>query len=692
MMNVYDFDGTIYNGDSSVDFYLFCLKKKPSIIFLLPIQLFGILLYKLKLKNKEYMKSKFFCFLRKLKNIDELVKEFWNKNSKKIQKWYLDQKSKTDVIISASPEFLLKPLEKELKIDAVIASKVNKKTGAFESKNCYGEEKVCRFKNEYKNQKIENFYTDSIKADAPIMKLAQNNYLIDSNKPNKINNVEQKSKKDNLIIKLGLVLFLIIFGYIFVNVIFNNNNTIPKVESQNLLLYVFLYGTFIVVLFKIMSYKKINVVVKVLFIILLIALQLVFAHYFSVHPSWDFGAVHDGAISHIEGSAKFYENDYFYRYSNNLGLALFLSNIYNIFKIIGYTHYLKIGIALNIVMIDTCIIYIYRLSRLFFDKKKSDCFLILSLIFTPFIAYVPIFYTDTISMPFTIASLYYYFKSLKTDSKVRKIVSLALCGLLLGFGGVIKITVVILYVALVFYSLLQFKLKDCKKTICRFALITIMMAAPLLMLSHYQKSNFDSKKMNSYNFPYTHWIMMGMHDLGTYYHTDVEYTISFNTYNEKAKANIKEIKKRFKEKLNNNTLISSYTDKIVFVFGDGTFFAPEKLQRQEVKIFDNKKYVLHYPDNKLYLNLAQTEWIVCFFFILAGVLLRKHLNKSQKNLQLVVLITIFGTLMFFVLWEARSRYLVNMIPILLVGGFLGIEATYNLILKKNKDLEENYEK
>ena len=251
MMNVYDFDGTIYNGDSSIDFYLFCLKKKPSIIFLLPIQIFGILLYKLKLKNKEYMKSKFFYFLRKLKNVDELVKEFWNKNSKKIQKWYLDQKSKTDVIISASPEFLLKPLEKELKIDAIIASKVNKKTGVFESKNCYGEEKVSRFKNEYKNQKIENFYTDSIKADAPIMKLAKNNYLIDSNKPYKINNVEQKNKKDNLIIKLGLVLFLIIFGYIFVNVIFNNNNTIPKVEPQNLLLYVLLYGTFIVILFKI---------------------------------------------------------------------------------------------------------------------------------------------------------------------------------------------------------------------------------------------------------------------------------------------------------------------------------------------------------------------------------------------------------------------------------------------------------
>ncbi len=31
-MNVYDFDGTIYSGDSTIDFYLFCLRKQPEIL------------------------------------------------------------------------------------------------------------------------------------------------------------------------------------------------------------------------------------------------------------------------------------------------------------------------------------------------------------------------------------------------------------------------------------------------------------------------------------------------------------------------------------------------------------------------------------------------------------------------------------------------------------------------------------
>ena len=36
-VNLYDFDKTIYDGDSTIDFYLFCLKKKLSIIQYLPL-------------------------------------------------------------------------------------------------------------------------------------------------------------------------------------------------------------------------------------------------------------------------------------------------------------------------------------------------------------------------------------------------------------------------------------------------------------------------------------------------------------------------------------------------------------------------------------------------------------------------------------------------------------------------------
>jgi hypothetical protein len=107
-MNVYDFDGTIYKGDSSLDFYLFVLIKRPYIIVLLPYQGFMYLLSVFHVCSKEKMKEAFFSFIKMIP-VKRLVNEFWKKNSTKIQHWYLNQRNNSDVIISASSEFLLAP-------------------------------------------------------------------------------------------------------------------------------------------------------------------------------------------------------------------------------------------------------------------------------------------------------------------------------------------------------------------------------------------------------------------------------------------------------------------------------------------------------------------------------------------------------------------------------------------------------
>ena len=179
MINSYDFDGTIYDGDSSVDFYKFCLKKNKKILIQVPIQLFGLILYILKINDKTKFKEKVFSYLKRIDNVDKYVDEFWELNNKKIKKWYLKQKQITDVIISASPEFLLKPLEKRLHV-SVIASIVDKKTGKFERKNCHDYEKIIRYEEKFK-YKIKAFYSDSIKADRAMLEYAKKAYLVKKN-------------------------------------------------------------------------------------------------------------------------------------------------------------------------------------------------------------------------------------------------------------------------------------------------------------------------------------------------------------------------------------------------------------------------------------------------------------------------------------------------------------------------------
>ena len=131
-MNVYDFDKTIYDGDSTLDFYIFSIKKNLLLLRYFPKQFSGIILYYLKVINKERYKEFFFSFLNGIKNIDDEIKKFWEKNEKKIKNWYLNQKNEKDVVISASPEWLLKPITDKLEIN-LIATKVDKRTGKFNS-------------------------------------------------------------------------------------------------------------------------------------------------------------------------------------------------------------------------------------------------------------------------------------------------------------------------------------------------------------------------------------------------------------------------------------------------------------------------------------------------------------------------------------------------------------------------------
>ena len=186
-MNVYDFDKTIYSGDSSIDFYLFCLKRHKKIILLLPKQVWSFVKFKIGKISKEKFKEAFFSFLIYIPDIDNEVKCFWNKNKKKICNWYLNQKRENDLIISASPQFLLEELLTRIQVKNLICSKVDKQNGKFMSANCYGIEKLNRYKKEFGNEEIECFYSDSI-SDYPVAQIAKTAYLVRNKKKCKWSN------------------------------------------------------------------------------------------------------------------------------------------------------------------------------------------------------------------------------------------------------------------------------------------------------------------------------------------------------------------------------------------------------------------------------------------------------------------------------------------------------------------------
>lgn len=177
-MNVYDFDGTLYKGESSLHFARFCLFKKPRVILFFPKILS---LYKKHKKNELCLEEANQLFKEILdaiaveeEEIETLLRIFWKKHEKNLN-WSLIQTMKeNDVILSAGPDFLLK--SSPLKGKNIFCSEIdlkNKKILFF----CYGENKRIKFKEKYEKEKIEKFYTDSY-SDLPLMTLAHEVYLV----------------------------------------------------------------------------------------------------------------------------------------------------------------------------------------------------------------------------------------------------------------------------------------------------------------------------------------------------------------------------------------------------------------------------------------------------------------------------------------------------------------------------------
>ena len=192
---VFDFDGTITNKDSFIEFLKFVKGKYVfyvGILILSPV----IFLYKLGIIKNSYAKQVVFSYFFKNTSICEFD-NFCERFALKVPEFCREQaisqiqeyvKSDVEVvIISASIENWIIPWAKKLGINKVLSTQIEvseneKLTGAFGSKNCFGKEKVDRLLKEYPD--IENnrglyyiiAYGDS-KGDLDLLFFADEGYL-----------------------------------------------------------------------------------------------------------------------------------------------------------------------------------------------------------------------------------------------------------------------------------------------------------------------------------------------------------------------------------------------------------------------------------------------------------------------------------------------------------------------------------
>ena len=181
-----------------------------------------------------------------------------------------------------------------------------------------------------------------------------------------------------------------------------------------------------------------------------------------------------------------------------------------------------------------------------------------------------------------------------------------------------------------------------------------------------------------YEYPPTHWVMMGLNTLGGYSPEDSKFTSSIIGKDNKVKAHLEEIKNRIDEYNSKDitkgevTLISHLGRKVVWTWEDGTYYITHHIK----KPINKYPFLRNYLDKngkhhfRFVLYCCAYQLFLIFMMSMSGL---KAIIEKKLTPTTLFRIVVFFTLVFFSIWEARSRYLFNVSPLFIILAADGID-------------------
>ena len=175
-MNVYDFDETIFTGDSE-DYFFAYLFKKPGFFWDQVRYRWYELLFKCKLVSKTKAREAEYSLLRKIDDLDGLLADYWDQHERHMKSWYAAVKRPDDVIASATPRFLMEPIVARLGLTGLVATEMDPRTGKIHGEFAAGPYKVDQFRKQFSLDEIDEFYSDAY-SDHFVAEYAKRAYVV----------------------------------------------------------------------------------------------------------------------------------------------------------------------------------------------------------------------------------------------------------------------------------------------------------------------------------------------------------------------------------------------------------------------------------------------------------------------------------------------------------------------------------
>lgn len=519
----------------------------------------------------------------------------------------------------------------------------------------------------------------------------------------------KETKFSKILLKIIEICFSIFFIVILLNTIFRNLTTqldfsktimIDGLITSLILLYI-IYK----IVKKHLDFKLNNIKSKwkIILLTLIFIIQFIIALNVYSDCGWDCGTI-------VESAANLYKGQEFYEYyfelnPNNILILLIFKTIFS-FVGIFYTiqNFMIITVIFNLILIDIAFLATINIAKKILGNKAE---ILVGLLMIPLVVLSPwmiVPYSDTYTIAIPIIIFYLYTKVKEKENKPIKYLLVALMGILTIAGYYLKPTSIIIIIAIILSEILlgKFNKKDIKEKsknliIC----ITTFLVAIIIFLVGYkiwdniELGKYISKEEREKNsLTMTHYLMMGLNKVpiegsdkfmyGTINGADFEGSTSREGKKAKQEYNIAVIKQRLSD-----YGIIGYTkylyNKANWILSDGTFFygceggfftSDTYNQNNLSKIF--KPYFQIQTDEykNITANIMQISWILVLFGLIFSI--NKEENEKQKQIN-ILKFSIIGLIMFILLFEGRSRYLINYLPIFIIVGVYGIKNFFQIL-------------
>lgn len=417
-----------------------------------------------------------------------------------------------------------------------------------------------------------------------------------------------------------------------------------------------------------------------------IAVQVTWINYRDAHPGHDSNSVYTAAKDIYEGNTdNLLHSVYLEKYPHQIPLAYMESFIFRIF---GSTNY-KIMQYINAVCNLALIFGLYLITKEISKKYKVNKVLplILSIAFVPLIMLSTFVYGDIIGMAFSIFSIYFVIKY-NNDKKIRYLIFSTLA---MSIAYMARMNSLIFIVGIALSLLFELiREKNNLKTnaikmllILGFVLISIF---PAKLITAIGQNTYDLKKENSIST--LAYLYMGMtegcrqngwyNDYGAWgwdYAPDEANRMYKEAIGERVQFLITHPLSLFKFYAKKN--ISMWAENTYgSVYYNGSFNFAEKEENYEEKDMQ----VGSMQDS---VEIYQKACILIIFICSILVLIQ---NRKNLSFEIILLLMIFmGGLVFHNLWEAKSRYIIPYIIVLIPVVGIKLSKIFN---KKKLTSEE----